>query len=233
MRSLAFLAAVSLFVAAVPAQEPPPPPAFYPVEPSPEELIHMQDLITDVQDRVEINPDLSGAYVQEAALVRPADAPGYVLRITGRVPAEDQRPLVTQIFTDVMAVDPYWRERREEFVVDLQPLVVAPPSLTWGLRYFTMGINAFWRDDLVTAEQAFTRAIAQAPDVVTYRWWKVVTLLALGQEARAEALLAPLLHANPWGQYDAAIATALERVQGPLRLHLQSVEQRVLLNIIP
>lgn len=203
------------------------------VHPSPEEQAHIEALLTAVQDRIETSPQVSGAFVHDAILVRRVDGPGYALQIRGRVAAEEQRGMVSEVFTEVMAADPYWRERRGDVFISLEPVVVAPPSLQWGLRYFTMGINAFWRGDFFTAEQALTRAIAHAPDVVVYRWWKVVTLLALGQDARAEALLVPLLQQNPWGQYDSTIATALERIQGPLRWELQHLEQRVLLDVLP
>lgn len=209
------------------------PSLIEPIPPSPDEHARIQQLLTTVQDQIEMDSRIAGVLVHDAILVRRVEGPGYALRIVGRVAEEDQREIVSELFTEAMAASPYWRERRGEFFINLEPMVVAPPSLERGLRYFTMGINAFWNGDLFTAERAFTRAIAQAPDLVIYRWWKVVTLLALGQEARAEALLRPLLQVNPWGQYEVQVAAALERVQGPLRWQLQQLEQRVLLDMVP
>lgn len=204
-----------------------------PIQPSPEEQARIDELLAIVQDRIETSPQLGGAYVRDAVLVRRVDGPGYALRIRGHIPAEDQRPVLSEVFTEVMAEHPYWRERRSDVFVSLEPMSIVPPSLQWGLRYFTMGLNEFWCGNLFEAERAFSLAIAHAPDVVVYRWWKVVTLIALGQEGRAQSLLVPLLQVNPWGQYDATIAVALERVQGPLRHRLQELEQHVLLNVIP
>lgn len=203
------------------------------VRPSPEEQSQIENLLTRVQDRIEIDPRIAGVYAQDAVLVRRVDGPGYALQIRGRLAAEDQRDAVLDVFTEVMAGDPYWRERRGDVFISLEPMIVVPPSLQWGLRYFTLGLNEFWDGNLFEAERAFTLAISHAPDIVVYRWWKVLTLIALGEEGRAQALLVPLLRVNPWGQYDATIAVALERVQGPLRHRLQEMEQHVLLNVIP
>lgn len=204
-----------------------------PIQPSADEQAQIDQLLTTVQDQIEIDPRIGGALVQEATMVRRVEGPGYALQIVGRAAAEEQREIISELFTEAMAASPYWRERRGQFFINLEPIVIAPPSLERATRYFTMGVDAFFRGDQFTAERALTRAIAQAPDIVVYRWWKVLTLLARGQEARAEALLRPLLQVNPWGQYDAQIAVALDRVQGPLRWQLQQVEQRVLLNMVP
>ena len=77
------------------------------------------------------------------------------------------------------------------------------------------------------------RAVAEVPADPVYRYWRIVSLLALGEDARAEVKLRTLLVENPWGQFAPTIAVALERVQGPLRWRLQALERHVLLTLIP
>jgi hypothetical protein len=61
----------------------------------------------------------------------------------------------------------------------------------------------------------------------------VLVHLAMGEEDAARQKLVPLLAADPWGSNGPMVATALERMQGPLRQKLRAVEQDVLLTMLP
>ncbi|HUG89380.1 MAG TPA: hypothetical protein VML55_01015 [Planctomycetaceae bacterium] len=200
-----------------------------------DESAKVQSLLERVQDHIELDPDLAGAVVVSAMLARRLDGehPGRELRAYGRVVTTEQSDLLARLFVDAMAADPYWRPRRDEVFVSLRALNVTPPSPVFAQRYFTMGLKLFWQCRYLEADAAFMRAIAESPADPVYRYWRIVTLLALGQEPRAEQKLTPLLYQNPWGQFAPTIAVALERVQGPLRWRLQSLEQHVLLTLIP
>jgi hypothetical protein len=200
-----------------------------------QEAAEIQDLLQAVQDQIELDPDLGGALVLSAAFAeRPDDGrPGRELRIYGRVATPEQADLLTRAFLDAMAADPYWLERRGEVFVTLRTLAVAPPSAVLAQRYFVMGLDDFWDGRYLQADAAFMRAVVDAPTNPVYRYWRVVALLALGQDVRAEQKLRPLLVQNPWGQFSPVIAVAFERVQGPLRWRLQALEKHVLLTQVP
>ena len=206
------------------------------VEPTTDETAHIQSLLASVQDRIDLAPELAGAAVISAVLMARLDEPGTPareLRVYGRVVNPEQTTAVARLFADAMVDDPWWVERRGEIFVSLGSLSVAAPSAVFGQRYFAMGLNYFWEGQYLQADAAFMRAVAEVPADPVYRYWRVVSLLALGEEARAEVKLRTLLVQNPWGQFAPTIAAALERVQGPLRWRLQALERHVLLTLIP
>lgn len=76
-------------------------------------------------------------------------------------------------------------------------------------------------------------ATADNPTSRVLRYWRVLVHIALREEDRARLKLDSLLRVDPWGGNGAAIAQALERVQGPLRGRLYALEQEVLLSTLP
>jgi len=201
-----------------------------------EESAKVQKLLETVQDQIELDPVLAGGLLTSASFARRLDGAarsGAELRVYGRVAAPEHAERLSDLFVDAMAADPYWLRRRDEVFVSFRDLNVGAPSPVFAQRYFAMGLKLFWQCRYLEADAAFLRAVAGSPTDPVYRYWRVVTLLALGQETRAEQMLTRLLLENPWGQYAPTIATALERVQGPLRWRLQALEQHILLTLAP
>jgi hypothetical protein len=207
------------------------------VDPTDEEGAAILNLLMRVQDEIDLDPDLSaaGTLVVSAVLMARMDEPGIgrELRVYGRVATPEQATEVARLFAGAMADLPYWRDRRGDFFVSLGSLSVAPTSAVFAQRYFAMGLMYFWEGHYRQADAAFMRAVAESPADPVYRYWRVVSLLAMGEQARAEVKLRPLLVQNPWGQFAPTIAVALERLQGPLRWELQRMERHVLLTLIP
>ena len=63
------------------------------------------------------------------------------------------------------------------------------------------------------------------------RYWSAVNALAQGQEDKAKARLTPLVQIYPQGSRTPIIARELERVQGPLRQRLNTLENELLLSL--
>lgn len=202
-------------------------------KPTATELAAISALLSMVLDQTELDTSLQGAYVQSAVLADPLEGPGRVLRIRGRLAAESQRSLLRHDFDEAFLALNGGRPQNGEIYLSLQDMTVAPPNRPRSYSYFSIGLSAFWDCDLITAQQAFTRAIADDPTSPVLRYWQVVTHLALGQEDRARPKLEQLLHSNPQGSREDRIADSLERVQGPLRWQLSHLEEEVLLTLLP
>lgn len=207
--------------------------AFVPLSPRPEEPAHLVELMQRVQDQIELDAALSGALVVRGTFYGRDGIDARELRIVGRLASDDQRQALERVFVEVMAANPYWRDMRRTVFVTFDTLRVAPPSPLLAGRYYAMGLDAFRAGDLTTASAAFTRAIAEEPGSLVFRYWRVVVHLAACETARAEAKLRPLVTHNIWGHHDVLIAREFERLQGPLRWQLAIMERDILLTLDP
>jgi hypothetical protein len=196
------------------------------------ERMQVAQLLRAVQDQIELDARLEGALVLDGFFV-PRDDGGRHLRIRGKFTSEEQPDLLAEVFRRVMEADPYWQAQADDVSIDLRGMPVVSPSGLLAARFYEVGLEYFWRGDYVSAERSFTRAIAEAPAVEAYRYWSIVTVLAMGHEGRAFHKLRPVLRVNPYGSSTWTIARELERVQGPLRWRLHELEKRVLLHEIP
>lgn len=206
---------------------------FVSLPPRPGEAAHLVELMQLVQDRVELDPALSGTLVVSGTFYGREGLDARELRIVGRLIDEEQRQALDRVFVEAMTALPYWRDSRDYVFVTFDTLRVATRSDLLAERYYTMGLNAFWDGDLTVANAAFTRAVTERPDSLVFRYWRVVVHLAAGEPARAEEKLRPLVRHNIWGQHDPAIAHEFERLQGPLRWQLAIMERDILLTLEP
>ena len=245
--AVVFAMVVGAFGASLFAQEPPPQPApprpaatgqpgtviaTEPVIP-PEEQTRYRQLISTVQDQFELDPRYNGVLVADA-LILPGEADGSrVIRVRGKVVGEDQRDLVIGMFAAALAADPYWAPRQDTINVVPEELIVLPLAPTLAARYYGIGIDYFWQGNYRLADLAFARAIAESPADAGLRYWSVLTALMLGQQERAEMKLRPLVRQYPYGSSTVGLANELQRVQGPLRWRLMSLERKVLLEDVP
>ncbi|MEX0717939.1 MAG: hypothetical protein WD066_15195 [Planctomycetaceae bacterium] len=206
---------------------------FVSLPPRPEEEARLVELMQLVQDRVELDSALSGALVVSGTFHGREGLDARELRIVGRLIEDEQRQALERVFVEAMAAHPYWRDMRHSVFVTFDTLRVATPSDMLAARYYAMGLDAFWAGDLTIANAAFTRAIAERPDSLVYRYWRVVVHLAACEPARAKEKLRPLVRHNIWGQQDPLIAHEFERLQGPLRWQLAIMERDILLTLEP
>lgn len=206
---------------------------FVSLAPKPDEPAQLVELMQLVQDRIEVDPALSGALVVSGTLYGRAGLDGRELRVVGRLLEAEQRQALERHFVEAMAALPYWQDARHSVFVTFDTLRLATPSEALAARFYAMGLDAFWEGDLTTANAAFTRAVAEQPDSLIYRYWRVVAHLAAREPARAEAKLRPLVRQNIWGQHDPLIAREFERLQGPLRWQLAIMERDILLTLEP
>lgn len=197
-----------------------------PDEPSRREIA---GLLRRVQDRVELDPDLSGALVLNATVSEAAEGDRWIMRVRGKVAGDDQLQLLLAQFEEIMGDKAEWAH----VAVELDHVALVAPSAEFAQQYYTMGLQSFWSGDYVNADFEFMRALAEAPQTATLMYWRVLCALALDERVRAEEKLRPLLQANPRGSLSPTIAEELWRVQGPLRSRLMEAEKRVLHDLLP
>ncbi|MBW3540241.1 MAG: hypothetical protein KY476_08220 [Planctomycetes bacterium] len=224
------------------ASQPPEPPRPSPellVPPRPaepptaEERTRLRELLDRINNQIELDARLGGAYLVDGTFVSAVDSPDRMLRLRGKIVTEEQRPLLESVVVETLESLPYWQSLPDAVAPDLRAVAIVPLSSVLTQRYLEIGINALWECDVWTANRAFARAVAESPDSVVIRYWRIVGHLAACDYENAEAKLHPVLRTTPYGQRDPIVAAALERIQGPLRWQLQSLEQEVLLNMVP
>jgi hypothetical protein len=187
------------------------------------------DLERAVQQVVEVTPGLEGVLVLDVyeAAAPPDGAP--LVHITGKLRSEDQRARLEETLRDVLLSRAYWRDLQPPVTVGLSAMQVVGPSNLLASRYYGLALKYFWNGDCVRSERAISLAIAEAPQVVIYRYWGVLMAIARGDLETARMKLRPLLAADPYGSSSRDVAVLLERVQGPLRSALESLEEELLL----
>jgi hypothetical protein len=203
------------------------------VPPEKKELVHVAELLQIVQDRIEVDPALGGVLLSDLAYMSREGVAGRAMALGGRVVTDDQRALLEELLVETMAANQYWRTARHSLVLSVEPLLLQPISAEWRQRYYVLGLEKFFEFDYVAADEAFKRALAEAPEDMILSYWRVVTHIALRQDHKAEMKLRYLLERNPWGESQSAIAREFWRVQGPLRWRLQAIERQVLLTKTP
>lgn len=207
-----------------------------PATPTPTGLVPEHEitrLLRSVQDQIELDSRLGGALLIQAVCVPPEDPAHCNLSIRGKVAAPEQIPLINDAIQAMMATDPFWKPMSQNVTVDLSLLTVVPPNAARALRYYEIGLDEYFHGNYPTADFAFARALSEEPTAVVFRYWRVLTAIALGEFERAERKLEPLLAIEPLGSKQTIVAGAFERVQGPMRWKLAELEEHVLLYRIP
>ena len=189
----------------------------------------LDELLHKVQDRIELDPTLGGVMVTGGKFVPKMGMPGEDLHLEGKLMDQAvQGPKIKMMVEKALGEDPYWRESEGPLTVVTDTMTQSEGSLQLANRYYAKGLEHFWNKEFAEADRAFSRAMAEAPTDDVIRYWDAVTTLAQQQDDRAKEKLAPLLATYPLGSRTPTIATGFERLQGPLRLKLMSIENELL-----
>jgi tetratricopeptide (TPR) repeat protein len=188
----------------------------------------LNELIWKVQDEIESDPMLRGVMLTGAKFVPNPNAAGEELQLQGKLMDPAQSPAIKQLVLKALGNDPYWREGKGPLDVKPETMLPSLGSLSLANSYHAQALEHFWKGEYPEADRAFARALAESPNDDVLRYWRVVTALALNQEDRAKKKLAPLLQTYPLGSRTPIVATAFERLQGPRRKQLMSMENELL-----
>jgi tetratricopeptide (TPR) repeat protein len=187
----------------------------------------LKELLIQVQESAEANPKLLGVYVSGGKFVALANMPGEELQLAGKLRDPAQSQELISLVNEAMGSDPYWREGEGPLVVSTANMRIAPGSLQLANQFYALGLEYFWRGQYPEADKAFSQAVSESPQDDVFRYWRVVCALAQNQEDRAKQKLAPLMETNTLGSRTPVIATAFERLQGPLRQRLVVMENEI------
>lgn len=231
MKFSSCLFAVLLLPGVLVAQDPAvPPPADEPVA-EPTKQDKLDELIQQVQTQIEFDESLRGVYLSGGEFVKTMDMPGEVLQLKGKLMDPAQGPTVQQLVQDALEADPYWRKGEGPLTISTATMRVSQGSPQLASQLYGVGLQAYWDGDYEMAGQAFSKAAAEAPNDDVIRYWSVVNDLAQGKADKAKARLTSLVQTYPQGSRTPIIATAFERVQGPLRQQLTTMENELLLSM--
>lgn len=189
----------------------------------------LAQLLVKAQDRIETTSKLDTVLIADMQLGEADALQRRPLALKGKVREPEQRALAARVVMDTLRSDTFWNTMDEEFVVDSSQLTVTQPSPEMGTKNFGLAIGEFFHGEYDKADMYFTHALAEDPGNEAIHYWKVATAIAKQQPERAERRLEILCRRNPQGskQY----ASALQRLQGPLRKGLVDLEEQVTLRI--
>jgi len=188
----------------------------------------LQELLHNVQDAMELDPMMKGVMLTDGKFVSQRDMPGEEIQLQGKVMTPAQAEKVKEMVKNALGEDPYWREVEGPLTVSTEMMTPSQGSPQLADRYYAKGLTHFWDEEYAAADRAFSRAMAEAPQDLALKYWDVLTALAQDQNDRAKEKLTPLMAEDSLGSRSPNIATALERVQGPLRRKLMELENEIL-----
>ncbi len=188
----------------------------------------LHELLMKVQDEIELDNTLRGIAFTGIELVNDPQTQGQVMQLKGRLLDPAQAAQLKKLVDDVLQNDQYWWVGNGPLPVSTQTMQVAPGDPALANRFYGMALQHFWKGEYAEADQLFFRALAEAPADDVLRYWRAVTALAQDQTERATKKLAPLTKFYPLGSRTPMISAAFERLQGPLRWKLMSLENKVL-----
>lgn len=219
MKFASCLAAVVLLPGLLVAQDPPT------------KQEKLDELLQTVQNKMELDDSLRGVYLAGGTFKPNMGMPGEVLHLSGKLMNPAQAETVKQLVLDAMKEDSYWKKDEGPLTIATDQMLVSLGSPQMANQLYDLALTSFWKNDYETANKAFSKAMAEAPNDDVIRYWSAVNALAQGQKERAEAKLRSLMETQTQGSRTPVIATALERVQGPLRRQLMEMEKELLLSL--
>ncbi len=188
----------------------------------------LHELLMKVQDEIELDDTLRGVALTGVKFVDNPQDKGQIMQLQGRLLDPSQGAKVKELVEKVLQNDQYWWVGAGPLPVSTESMQVAPADPRLASRDYGMALDAFWNGEYAQADAAFYLALAEAPADDVLRYWRVVAALAQGQTERAKKKLVPLMKLYPLGSRTPMIASAFERLQGPLRRKLMSLENEVL-----
>ncbi len=196
------------------------------------EFLSADPFARELQDRVEIHPDLGGCAVYGAEYIK-ADDGSEVLQVTARISRAEQRDTLTQLGIDL--VDEWYGKSWPR--VQLKAEEVRPSRLV-AAKMMDMGMNLYRCGNYHGAHRAFSRAILEAPESLASKYWQIVTEITLGQQHDAYRHIRPLVarqreEDNAFIREYQNMLDSLENVQGSTRMTLQLMENKASFELPP
>lgn len=196
------------------------------------EFLSADPFARELQDRVEVHPDLGGCAVYDAEYIKTDDG-SEVLQVTARISRPEQRDVFTQLGIDV--VDEWYGESWPR--VQLKADEVRPSRLV-ATKMMDMGRNLYRCGHYQGAHRAFSRAILEDPDSLASKYWQIVTEISLGRQQDAYRHIRPLVarqreEDNAFIREYQNMLDSLEEVQGSTRMTLQLMENKASFELPP
>ena len=193
-----------------------------------------RELLTQLQDAIELQPLFGGAAVEDAYYVPGPDETLFV-NLIGRVANDEQRTeMITACNELLRRLFGPLTERVQLAKADppqdrFTGVRLVEPSEQMAAYVYDLGVAAFVRREYSQAYCYFTRARLDAPLVVELQYWRIVALIGIGNDERAALLLEDIIERTGLGGPGFTdILRSLERVQGPIRQRLVSMRNYLL-----
>jgi hypothetical protein len=189
-------------------------------------------LLEHIQREVDVDPRFAGCAVSHISLGYSSDASQIDVAIHGRVLRASQAEQIADMARRLMGRDPSWNAANAVLqTAGREDLAVTVPSPPLAASYYGQAMNYFYTSNYAEADKLLALASIEDPNNVVYRYWRVLGLMARGDTSAAEERLAKTIQGfgiRPQSQGHVAAMRAIYRIQGPLRLELVDMENRIM-----
>ena len=195
-------------------------------------MLPLSALLREINKIADLDPIFAGCVVSSASYQFNTDDDRWYLVPRGRVWQGAQKPQVVRLCKQVMNSQPEWGNRGVGvFENTAGELVVESPNPAVAAHYFSEAMHRFWKGDYGGADDTLALASLDAPDNVVYRYWRVISELADGNQGLAEERLRQTIDGFNLQRHSLAhheIMQSIYRIQGPLRLALMRAEHKAM-----
>ena len=194
------------------------------------------EMLTNLQESVELQPAYGGAVVDDAYYMSgPEDT--LFINLVGRVATDDQRTDIISLCNDLIRryfgplTDRVRLAKADPPADNVLGVRLVHPSEQTAAQCFNRGVVAYTQRNYRLAYRFFTRARVDAPLQVHLQYWRIVSLIGMGQDAKAAVILTDLRNRSKSpgeAKDEAGVLQSLEKVQGPIRGRLIAIQDYLL-----
>ena len=197
-----------------------------------ERTLPVSGLLYQLRLAVDVDPRFAGCAISHLSLAYSADGNQIDVVIHGRVWKSHQIELLADLARRLMRQDLAWEAASAVVqTANRDDLSVILPAPDLAARYYGEAMKLFYAHNYESADKLLALASTEDPRNVVYRYWRVLGLMARGDESSAEDRLAKTIQGfgiRPQSHDHLAVMRAIYRVQGPLRHDLINMENRIM-----
>jgi hypothetical protein len=188
----------------------------------------LSELLATINLNIEARPGFEGCLVEDAyyAPLENQETGANVV-LLGRVSQQEQRDMIVEkAFAPAMEGDLRWKPFLADFVPDPRELAIEEPSIERARYLYSEGMEQFWQHRFDAASRAFEYASVDAPSMIEYRYWRILSLMKMGRSQDAYDLMVAVVRRGISPPDYRRVMRSLERVQGPARIQMLELENR-------
>lgn len=202
----------------------------HPYEIAGDQELPVLDIIADVNLSIESRRDLSGGLLQGAYfdVNTTGDTLRHELHVYGRVAEDADNETLRVMVRSVLDSERAWQPYRNDLDLVFKEVAVVAPSPPRGWALFSQGVQLYNQGRFPEASGVFRDAIVEAPDELSFRYWRIMSEIGRGRLPLAYRHMLATTLREPTPVARRRVVNSLESVQGSPRIALLRMELRAM-----